>query len=209
MNIMNKIKISNVGFMVAILAFAGLFALGVQAATLVANISAPTASGSYVVGQSISLGGAATGGTGTYPSFKWTFSDGTASVIGANQSVTFATAGSKTITLTVTDSNGDKAVTAVSVNVASPSTKPVISNVRATNITQTSVTILWDTNIPATSRVIYDTTSRPDISGQTAPNFGYSFSTDTFNSDTKVTSHSVNITGLSPSTRYYFRVISG
>ncbi|MFA5022853.1 MAG: fibronectin type III domain-containing protein, partial [Candidatus Paceibacterota bacterium] len=57
------------------------------------------------------------------------------------------------------------------------------------------------------SRVIYDTTSHPDISGQVAPNFGYAASTQEADLN-KVTSHSVNITGLNPGTKYYFRVLS-
>lgn len=181
-----------------------------QAATLGASITAPAAGASVTVGQAVPLNGTATGGTGTYPSFRWAFSDGTASIVGANQSITFNATGTKTVTLTVTDSNGDTAVTSRSITVVEGSTsnKPVISNIRAINITQTSVTITWDTDIVATSRVIYDTTSHSDITGLTAPNFGYAISTTESDVETKVKNHSVTITGLSPATKYYFRVIS-
>ncbi|MFA6476189.1 MAG: PKD domain-containing protein [Candidatus Paceibacterota bacterium] len=181
-----------------------------QAATLGASISAPAEGANVTVGQAVSLNGTATGGTGTYASFRWAFSDGTASIVGASQSVTFNATGTKTITLTVTDSNGDHAVASRTVNVVSGSTsnKPVISNIRAINITQTSVTITWDTDIVATSRVIYDTNSHADISGEVAPNFGYAVTTTESDTTTKVTAHSVTITGLSPATKYYFRVIS-
>jgi phosphodiesterase/alkaline phosphatase D-like protein len=180
-----------------------------QAATLGASITAPADGANVAVGQAVSLNGTATGGTGTYASFRWAFSDGTASIVGASQSVTFSATGTKTITLTVTDSNGDHAVASRTITVgAGTSNKPVISNIHAINITQTSVTITWDTDIVATSRVIYDTTSHPDLTGLTAPNFGYAISTPESDTATKVTAHSVTITGLSPATKYYFRVIS-
>lgn len=190
-------------------AFILVFGLMAQAQTapLSASISAPVSGSSYNVGQTVALTGTATGGTGTYPSFRWAFSDGTASIVGANQSVSFATAGSKTITLTVTDSNGDRAVVSRTITVGA-SNRPVISNVAVGDITQTGATITWTTNIPASSRVIYDTTSHPSLDGQTAPNFGYAASTPETDVETKVTSHSVTISGLNPNTRYYFRVIS-
>lgn len=194
-----------------LLALVGLifgFAVTANAETLAASITAPATGTTVSIGQAVNLTGVATGGTGTYPSYKWVFSDGTASLIGATQSVTFATAGSKTIALTVTDSNGDKANANVTVTVTSGPQKPVISNIATSNITQTSVTITWTTDIPATSRVIYDSTSHPDISGATAPNFGYVASTAETDTETKVTSHSVTITGLNPGTKYYFRVLS-
>lgn len=179
-----------------------------SAAALVTSINAPLNGATVTVGQAVTLTGAATGGTGTYPSFRWSFSDGTASIVGQNQTVTFATAGSKTITLTVTDSAGAQNAKSVTVTASTGSSqRPVISNIATSNITQTSVTITWTTDIPATSRVIYDTTSHPDISGQVAPNFGYAASTQESDLN-KVTSHSVNISGLNPGTKYYFRVLS-
>ncbi len=83
-----------------------------------------------------------------------------------------------------------------------------ISNIRVTDLTYNSAIVRWTTNRGATSRVIYDTTSHPSISGQTAPNFGYASSTATADVDTKVIEHVVSVTGLSPSTSYYFRVLS-
>ncbi len=76
----------------------------------------------------------------------------------------------------------------------SGSTPPVISGVLATGITSSGVTILWNTNQAATSQVAYGLTT------------GYgSFSA--LNS-TRVSSHSRNLTGLSPATTYNYRVIS-
>lgn len=83
-----------------------------------------------------------------------------------------------------------------------------ITNIQVTDITQTGATIRWTTNRPANSRVIYDTVSHPDISGQTGPNYGYANSTATFDDNPKVTSHVVAVTGLAANTSYYFRVIS-
>ncbi|MFH1413181.1 MAG: DUF11 domain-containing protein, partial [bacterium] len=57
-----------------------------------------------------------------------------------------------------------------------------------------------------TSRVIYDTVSHSDITGESAPNYGYAWSTE--KDETKVTGHSVTITGLDPFTMYYFRPLS-
>jgi len=67
-----------------------------------------------------------------------------------------------------------------------------------------SVTVAWYTNIPATSRVIYDTV--PHGSLGSPPNYGYAFST--VEDPTKVTYHEVTITGLVPGTTYYWRAIS-
>jgi len=67
-----------------------------------------------------------------------------------------------------------------------------------------TVTLTWQTNVPATSRVIYDTVSHSEL-GE-APNYGYAYSTE---EDTnKVVVHSVTISGLLPNTTYYWRPIS-
>lgn len=75
-----------------------------------------------------------------------------------------------------------------------------------------SVVINWQTNVPATSRVVWSTYSVTSTEGcpeGTATGtclYGYEFSTA--EDSTMVTSHSVTITGLNPSTIYYFRPIS-
>jgi len=192
-------------FGLAILTLVLASASSVLAATLVADISAPTTGASVNVGQTVTLTGVATGGTGTYPSFRWAFSDGTTSKIGQNQTVSFGTAGSKTITLTVTDSEGATSVKSVNVTVNTTATgKPVITGIATSNITQTGVTITWTTDIPATSRVIYDTVSHPTLG--TGDNFGYAISSPEITA--KTTTHSVTLSGLNPGTKYYFRVIS-
>lgn len=70
----------------------------------------------------------------------------------------------------------------------------------------TSIIVTWLTNKEATSRVIYDTIPHPDLSAALPPNYGYAFST--ILDPTKVTGHSVTITGLTPGTTYYLRPLS-
>ena len=76
----------------------------------------------------------------------------------------------------------------------------------AAESTETSIIITWLTNKPATSRVIYDTITHPDLSTSSPPNYGYAFSTDL--DPNKVTGHSVIINELTPGTTYYLRPLS-
>jgi phosphodiesterase/alkaline phosphatase D-like protein len=74
------------------------------------------------------------------------------------------------------------------------STPPIISGVAVSTITDTSATIVWTTDEPANSQVEYgESTSL----GSTTPLV-----------PTLVVSHSVALSGLTPSTTYYFRVKS-
>ncbi|MDP3918167.1 MAG: fibronectin type III domain-containing protein, partial [Candidatus Woesebacteria bacterium] len=81
-----------------------------------------------------------------------------------------------------------------------------ISGENGVSSTYGTATITWTTDKLSTSRVIYDIVSH-DSSGS-APNYGYAYSTGTYNESPKVTSHSVTITGLNSNTLYYYRVIS-
>jgi hypothetical protein len=71
---------------------------------------------------------------------------------------------------------------------------PVISSVAATDITPTTATITWSTDVASDSWVWYGLTS----------GYGSLSSID----GTLVTSHSMPLTGLSPSTGYHFAVLS-
>jgi hypothetical protein len=71
---------------------------------------------------------------------------------------------------------------------------PVISNVQATSVTQTSAVITWSTDIPSSSQVNYGTTS--------------SYTSSTPLDPALVTSHSTPLTGLSAGTIYHFDVVS-
>ena len=74
-------------------------------------------------------------------------------------------------------------------------TPPVITNIIATSSTDgTSATITWTTNENANSRVDYGTSS-----GALAQNVSNA---------TLVTTHSLQLTGLTPGTTYYYRVTS-
>jgi len=69
-----------------------------------------------------------------------------------------------------------------------------------------SARVTWFTNHGATSRVVYDTVSHPEL-GE-APNHGYAFSTPLYDQNPKVTFHSIVIDGLVANTIYYFRPFS-
>jgi hypothetical protein len=71
---------------------------------------------------------------------------------------------------------------------------PVITNVAATGATSSTVTITWTTDQPSWTQVNYGTTTA----------YGSSSPLDT----SLVTSHTVTLTGLAPSTTYYFDVTS-
>ncbi|PIR45844.1 MAG: hypothetical protein COV08_02880, partial [Candidatus Vogelbacteria bacterium CG10_big_fil_rev_8_21_14_0_10_49_38] len=74
-------------------------------------------------------------------------------------------------------------------------TGPVINNIQATSIDETSATITWNTDEDATSRVEYGLTS----------SYGSLTAVDATADNT---THSVALTGLSDGTDYHFRVIS-
>lgn len=80
---------------------------------------------------------------------------------------------------------------------AADTTAPVISAVASANITASGATITWTTNENATSKVYYSTTS--------PINFASAASV----SDSALRqNHSLNLTGLTANTRYYFAVES-
>lgn len=70
--------------------------------------------------------------------------------------------------------------------------------------TDTSAVITWFTNLPATSRVVYDIVSHA-IAGA-LPNFDYAQTTA--EDPTFSTFHSMAVSGLTPGTPYYFRPVS-
>ncbi|MFA5854428.1 MAG: fibronectin type III domain-containing protein [Patescibacteria group bacterium] len=70
---------------------------------------------------------------------------------------------------------------------------PNISNVRTSNLTETEVDVLWDTDVSSSSTVNYGLTVSYGSSGSTLG--------DTFN-------HNVHLSGLAPGTTYHYRVRS-
>ncbi len=78
-----------------------------------------------------------------------------------------------------------------------PSTNgPRITNISTDNKAQTSITITWRTDVSATSQVEYRLTSVSTFLNRTTIDTNL------------VTNHSVNISGLTPNTKYTYRVIS-
>ena len=82
----------------------------------------------------------------------------------------------------------------VTVTLPPDTTPPVISNVSASNITATGATISWTTNEASDTQVEYGTTT--------------AYGSSTALNSSMVTSHSQNLTGLSASTLYHYRVKS-
>lgn len=74
-------------------------------------------------------------------------------------------------------------------------TPPIVSNLRVVNILQNSATVLWDTNEPATSTVNYGLSS------------GYGF-TATGDIGGLVTSHRVDLSGLTADAIYHYQVVT-
>ena len=72
---------------------------------------------------------------------------------------------------------------------------PVISNIQASDVTTNSATITWTTDQTASSQVEYGPTT----------SYGSATTEDT----NQVTTHSVQLTGLTPGTVYHYRVKSG
>jgi len=77
-------------------------------------------------------------------------------------------------------------------------TSPVISNLQATDITENSATITWDTDELADSKVYLNTV--PIIITATT--------TEVFINSSSVISHSINLTNLNSNITYYYLVVS-
>jgi PKD repeat protein len=177
---------------------------------LVIAIASPASGSNQEVNKSITFKANVTGGTAPYQ-YKWNFGDGT-TLADANGVVlhTYANEGNYNVKLLVSDADDVQRETSINL-VVGDSTQPeeiVFSNIRVTDITKTSAVVRWTTNLPSTSRVIYDTVSHTSIAGQSAPNYGYANSSDKIDVDQKVTDHAVTLTNLTPNTRYFYRVLS-
>ena len=82
-----------------------------------------------------------------------------------------------------------------------------IYNEKASGTDPYSVTITWETNKEATSRVIYSSADEPHTLNLSAPpNYGYSHST--VEDGNKVYFHSVVISGLQQDMTYFYRCVS-
>lgn len=187
-----------------------------QAPALNANIDTPSNNSSFDVNEVITFEGSGSGGSGDEVNYdyNWTWGDGTQDA-GQNETHAYSTVGAKTVTLRVTDFvTGQTDTDSITVNIidggqCSPLIIESGANIpRATNVTTNSATIVWETCEPATSRVVYGTTQVTDeiAEDDSSNNRGYQNSTSL--NESKVTSHSVQLTGLQANTTYYFRVLS-
>lgn len=109
---------------------------------------------------------------------------------------------SYTLKAVVTDNAGNASEHEETVDVAA-----VVSSESSNVFSTFGSTVTWNTDRPTSSRVVYDTVPHSSLN-LSDPNYGYAYSTGTSDTDPKVLSHSVTITGLADGTLYYYRVVS-
>ena len=87
------------------------------------------------------------------------------------------------------------------------STGLIIFNEASSPVIAGQTDITWETNHPATSRVIYSSQYETHVFDlNNPPNYGYLHSN--VEDSSPVISHSMNISGLTPGVTYYYRVVS-
>lgn len=111
--------------------------------------------------------------------------------------------GTDSFTYKVNDGKVDGNTATVNITIDPP---PQISSESVNAPSETGATIVWNTDHPSTSRVIFETVSHPTLGD--APNYGYANSTEEKDGSPKVSSHTVIITGLTAGTTYFYRVVS-
>jgi len=133
----------------------------------------------YLDGSSTAAASAASPGTGAYS---------------IPLSLSGLSVGAHQLVVKSTDADGNVGSSSI-VNFTIPdTTPPVISAIASGSLTQTTATITWTTDEAADSQVDYGTTT--------------SYGSSTTLNTSKVTSHSVNLSGLTASTTYHYRVKS-
>ena len=97
-----------------------------------------------------------------------------------------------TLTATVYDNNGVAASASITIVISASSHSQ--SNITTSGITSNSATISFNTSLPTTAYVRYGKTSASlSLSKQSPVN---------------ATAHSIELTGLTPNTKYFFQVVS-
>lgn len=123
--------------------------------TTVASTNSPPSASFTAVAQGMSVtvdGSAAADSDGSIASWAWDYGDGTTATGVKPAAKTYASTGTKTIRLTVTDDRGATATTTRNVTASAPSTKPDASNTGTLNTNQT---VLTSTNKPYASDRVY------------------------------------------------------
>jgi PKD domain/Purple acid Phosphatase, N-terminal domain/Fibronectin type III domain len=163
------------------------------------TITAPSSSATITAGGTVTFAGSATDPDNTTPfTYRWDFgdpaiADSTAQNPGAKQ---FNTAGTFSVTFTVTDGSGladpTPATVSVTVNAAQA---PAVTNIQAGLVGSTTATVTWTTDKSSDSQVLYR-------------KVGETVFQQTPIDATLVTSHSVALAGLAPDTDYEYSVRS-
>ena len=134
--------------------------------------------------------------TGPATSWFWDFGDGNSSDQ-TSPTHTYTETGVYSVSLTVSNSSGSDVITKT--NFITVTSMPTISDVRITNVRDSSFTVSWLTDIESTGSIRYGTD--PNNLNQTGEDVrGASTSDDT---------HYVLLDNLLPETTYYFLVVSG
>ncbi len=81
-----------------------------------------------------------------------------------------------------------------------------VYNERETEVGENSAVISWQTTQSAFARVIYDAETNKFDLGAGEPSYGYGFFTP--KTETRATNHTITLTGLTPGTIYYYRVVA-
>jgi len=186
-----------------------------QANPITATIQLPGSNDRTVeVNTSVRFQGAVSGGLTPY-TYNWTFGDGTPAQNSIEVTHTYSEVGTYNVTFRALDSsvagNSDTETIAINVVASSAECNPLITETtsnrpEAIEVTKTSAVIVWETCEPATSRVVYGTASISTADLNDSNTLGYNSSTAL--DEAKVTSHRVELTGLTPNTQYFFRVLS-
>lgn len=160
------------------------------------SITAPT-DGSIVSGSSVTLSATASDNVGIA---GVTFKIGGV-VIGSEVATspysitwdsTATSSGSKSIVAVARDTSNNL-TTSTAVTVTSDNTAPVISSIATSSPTTTTLLVTWTTDELSDSKIDYGITSSYGTASTSA---------------TLTTSHSLTLTGLDPTTAYYFRIQS-
>src|SRR5262249_46353914 len=119
---------------------------------------------------------------------------GSGPAFSANWDTTLVANGTHTVSATALDSSGNRTTTSVQVTVSNVIAPPVISAVTGLRTKSTTATITWTTDKNSDSQVGYGVST---AYGSTTPR-----------DSAMVQSHSVVLTGLTPSSTYFFEVRS-